>query len=153
MPTLKPRIAVTLNQGTYDVIARLAELQECSRGAVVAELLEAVAPALGRTVALLEAAAEAPKQVHEGLRSVIEGTHDDLLSALGDGFKQMDFLLSELSGGKVDPHVVTRGSGSGGTGGATQRKKPSKPDVARVPAKKAASKRTGGKDAGKKRSI
>ena len=134
MPTIKPRIAVTLNQNTFEVIARMASLQGCSRGSVVAELLDSVAPSLSRTVALMEAAAQAPKQVRDGLRAVVENTHDDLVRVSGDAIQQLDFLLGEFSRESVNPHVVTRGSGSGETRGSEGDKKPSKPATARVPA-------------------
>lgn len=135
MPTIKPRIAVTLNQNTFEVIARMASLQGCSRGSVVAELLDSVAPSLSRTVALMEAAAQAPKQVRDGLRAVVENTHDDLVRVSGDAIQQLDFLLGEFSRESVNPHVVTRGSGSGETRGSQGEKKRSKPATAR-PSKK-----------------
>lgn len=111
MPTLKPRVQVTLEPQTHEVIERLAHLQGRSRGAVIAELLDSVAPVLAKTVALLEAAAQAPQQVKDGLRSVVQSTHDEFLDVSGDMIKQMDWLFTELSGGGANPHVVTRGSG------------------------------------------
>lgn len=153
MPTAKPRIAVTLNEQTFQVIARMAELQGCSRGSVVADLLESVAPALIRTVALLEAAAAAPKQVRDGLRGVVEDTYQQLVGVAGDSITQMDWLLSELSGAEANPHVVTRGSGSGETRGSEGEKKRSKPVTTRVTAKQAKPAGKGVKDAGRKRSV
>ena len=111
MPTAKPRIAVTLEQSTFEVIARMASLQGVSRGSVVAELLDSVAPVLARTVALLEAAAAAPKQVQDGLREVVESAHDDFMVIAGDATNQLDMLFDAFSKSGVDPHVVTRGSG------------------------------------------
>lgn len=111
MPTAKPRIAVTLDQSTFEVIARMAALQGVSRGSIVADLLDSVAPVLTRTVALLEAAAIAPKQVQDGLREVAQSAHDDLLVIAGDAAKQFDMLFDSLSEAWADPHVVTRGSG------------------------------------------
>lgn len=111
MPTAKPRIAVTLDQSTFEVIARMAALQGVSRGSIVADLLDSVAPVLTRTVALLEAAAIAPKQVQDGLREVAQSAHDDLLVIAGDASKQFDMLFDSLSQAWADPHVVTRGSG------------------------------------------
>jgi len=113
MPTLKPRIAVTLNQATFDVIVRMSVLQGVSRGAVVADLLESIAPVLTRTVALLEAAALAPKQVRDGLVEVVELAHDELVGIAGDATGQLDDLLVGFSNLGVDPHIVTRGSGRG----------------------------------------
>lgn len=118
MPTVKPRIAVTLPQETFDVLARLAELQNRSRGSVVAELLVEITPPLARTVALLEAAFAAPNQVKEGLRSVVEGVHRELVAVSGDGINQMDMLLEQLKAlpdGGSTPVPVTRGSGTDST--------------------------------------
>jgi hypothetical protein len=151
MPTAKPRIAVTLNQQTFEVIARMAQLQGCSRGSIVADMMDAVAPALTRTIALLEAAADAPQQVRDGLRSVVESTHNDLVEASGGAIKQMDFLLDAFSGGGVNPHVVTRGSGLTDTPLPQSPKTKPKPATTRVPAKSAKPTSTGVKDAGKKR--
>ncbi|WP_460985719.1 hypothetical protein, partial [Staphylococcus aureus] len=75
MPTLKPRVAVTLENQTHEVISRLASLQKRSRSAVIADLLDSIVPALSRTVALLEAAREAPNEVKRGLIAVIWGIH------------------------------------------------------------------------------
>lgn len=98
MPTVKPRFVVTCEPDTHEVLQRLADLQGRSRGAIVAELLDEVAPALARTVALLEAAAAAPEQVKAGLRAVVEGVYDDLVEVTGDGVRQMDMILDALEG-------------------------------------------------------
>lgn len=155
MATTKPRVAVTLDEHTHAVIARLAELQGRTRGSVIAELLDEVAPVLGRTVALLEAAAAAPEQVKAGLRSVVEGVHRDLVKVAGDSVGQLDMLLA-VAGKQVDgetglqgdgetglqgsegsaegganPHVVTRGSGQGGRGAGRAAKGRKKPNGSR----------------------
>lgn len=98
MPSSKPAIAVRLPQHVFDVFARLAELQGRSKGSVVAEILEAVYPPLMRTVALLEAAAEAPKQVRESLVGVLEDIERDLVKTAGGSLAQMDWLVEELRG-------------------------------------------------------
>lgn len=126
MPTKKPRFAITCNPTTHEVVSRLAVLQGKSRGAVVAELLDEVAPILARTVSLLEAAAAAPKQVKDGLRSVLESVHDDLVAVSGDSINQMDMLIGAFQG-EANPHIVTRGSGMGGEGASKGREKAERP--------------------------
>lgn len=115
MPTIKPRVQVTLEPETHAVIERFAQLQGRTRGSVIAELLDSVAPSLTRTVALLEAAFEAPESIKSGLRGVIEGLQGDLVNASGDTAKQLDFVLNQMEQdaqkSAADPHVVTRGSG------------------------------------------
>jgi len=112
MPTIKPRVAVTLEPSTHEVIARMAQLQDRTRGAVIAELLDAVAPSLARTVALLEAAQEAPEQVKKGLLGVLDDMHDELLGVTGRANTQVDSIVSAMRRDVVNPHVVTRGSGT-----------------------------------------
>jgi len=125
MPTAKPRVQVTLEPETHAVIERLAALQGRTRGSVIAELLDSIAPPLTRTIALLEAAAEAPNDVKRGFRAAVEASHQELVALTGDASKQLDAFL-DLLGSEgapehgVDPHVVTRGSG-------TQPPAPAKP--------------------------
>lgn len=115
MPTLKPRVQVTLEPETHAVIDRLATLQGRTRGSVIAEFLDSIAPSLTRTVALIEAAMEAPNDVKRGLRAMVEGVHQELVDVSGDASAQLDMLLDQLSNqgsdSGADPHVVTRGSG------------------------------------------
>lgn len=135
MPTIKPRVQVTLEPATHAVIERLAVLQGRTRGAVIADLLDSVAPVMGRSVALLEAAAAAPQQVKEGLRSVVQGVHDDLVAVSGSAARSMDELFEAyggLSGGGSTPVPVTRGSGTDSTLTSQtpkKRNKGSKPGV------------------------
>ncbi|MCY1452658.1 hypothetical protein D9M71_695890 [compost metagenome] len=90
---------------------------------------------MARTIALLEAAAAAPLEVKRGLRSVVEGVHDDLVAVAGDTIKQMDMLLGEFQGGSEvgsTPVSVTRGSGTDSTPTPKKKKsqrKGSKPGV------------------------
>jgi len=124
-----------MEPATHEVIERFARLQGRTRGAVIAELLDSVAPSLARTVALLEAAFEAPKEVKRGLRGVVEGLHQELIGVTGaasDTSKQLDMLLAQMGsdeGGEagVDPHVVTRGSGIPPHTSKKAAKKPRKP--------------------------
>lgn len=127
MPTIKPRVQVTLEPETHAVIERFAALQGRTRGSVIAELLDSIAPSITRTVALLEAAVAAPESIKDGLRAVVEGAQEDLADAAGDASKQLDMLMRSLgSDGAPDegnPHVVTRGSGTD----STTPRKPTKP--------------------------
>ncbi len=135
MPTAKPRIAITLPPHTHEVIRRLAELNGQPMSKIVSELVEAVAEPLMRTVALLEAAAAAPKQIRDGLRGTVQQMERELYGAAGYTLGQMDWLINEmgkeapgagatepatarpapgvLASGKVkaNPHIVIRGSG------------------------------------------
>lgn len=118
MPTLKPRVQVTLEPYTHDVIDRFARLQNRTRGSIISELLDSIAPPLARTVALLEAAQEAPKSVKKGLRSVVDGLHGELLAVTGEAGVALERLeavidgQNDLFGDGSTPVSVTRGSGT-----------------------------------------
>lgn len=158
MPTTKPRVQVTLEPETHNIIERLAALQGRTRGAVIADLIDSVAPAIGRTVALLEAALEAPEKVKQGLLEAVTAAHAEIASFAGEGHQRLDSFMEELSAFEVpadgvNPHVVTRGSGSGKTRGSSTLKKASGPATARVPAKTKPKQDKGAKDARKNGSI
>lgn len=127
MPSSKPVIAVRLSPHVFEVFRRLAELQGKSRGGVLAEILESIYPPLMRTVALLEAAAEAPSQVRQGLVRTLEHVELDLVRSLGGNLAQLDFLLTragEASAhagpqGGHGPKTAHRGSGKAKKGGST----------------------------------
>lgn len=137
MPTLKPRVQVTLEPQTHEIIDRFARLQKRTRGSIISELLDSIAPPLARTVALLEAAQEAPKSVKQGLRSVVEGLHGDLVAATGQAsvaLEQLQLVIEDGSGTGSTPVSVTRGSGTDSTPSSTRKKsstKGSKPGVSK----------------------
>ena len=97
MPTSKPRITITTTQPIAETIGRLATLQGCSKSHVVNDLLEAVHPPLMRTVALLEAAQEAPRQVRAGLHDTIHALEMEITGDLGKSLAQMDWLTGKLT--------------------------------------------------------
>lgn len=124
MPTKKPRCTITFDPNVYHTLTRLAELQGITKSAVIGEFFDAIHPPLMRTVALLEAAAEAPRQVRAGIRQTVEDMERLLVASAGEGIRHMDAVLEELQaaasgpsaaepqrpGEAADPHVVTRGS-------------------------------------------
>lgn len=86
---------VTMNVHDHEVIARFAELQGKTRGRIVAEILETIIPPLRNSVALFEAAAEAPAQVRENLKQSLALMERDLVGAAGASMAQADWLLKE----------------------------------------------------------
>ncbi len=67
MPTLNPRINVTLPTSLDHLVARMATHTRVSKSQVLRELLEAAEPALQRAVALMDAAAVASAEARAGL--------------------------------------------------------------------------------------
>jgi hypothetical protein len=96
MPTKKPRITITFPENLKSTIQRFADLQGVSFGAVVVDLLETVHDPLMRTLAILDAAREAPVEVRRGLRQVFDDVERDLVKSAGSGLAQMDWVLERV---------------------------------------------------------
>lgn len=145
MATDKPRITITLNPHVYATLKRMSELGGQPMSTIISELLDSVHEPFMRTVALLDAASQAPNQVKDGLRQSFQAVEREMYGAVGYTVAQMDWLIEQLgdppsgdtvrparagravspsvvnlasSSGqtkrrarKVNPHVVTRGSG------------------------------------------
>ena len=110
------RLTISMDERFYDVVSRMAELQGRSMSAVLNDFHMSMYEPLMRTVALIDAANQAPEQVKQGLRETAERLERDL-AGLGDQtILDLGALLSsaesDVSGG-VDPRLVTRGSGGG----------------------------------------
>jgi hypothetical protein len=67
MPTLNPRINVTLPASLDQLVSRMAAHSRVSKSQVLRELLEAAEPALQRAVILMDAATQASTQARTGL--------------------------------------------------------------------------------------
>lgn len=80
-----------------ETVSRLAKLQGRSKSAVINDLLESVHPPLMRTVALLEAAQDAPQQVKAGLRQTVLDLERELVGNTGSGLAQMDWLRTKFT--------------------------------------------------------
>jgi len=130
MATNKPRITISLNPNVYATLKRMSELGKQPMSSIVTELLESVHDPLMRTVAFLEAAADAPKQVRDGLRESFETVEREMYQTAGHTVAQIDFLTEQMldgsrgaaapdapefhqQAGKSNPHIVIRGSGLG----------------------------------------
>ncbi len=74
MPTLNPRVNVTLSPTTHRTVESLAKLQRVSKSMVLRELLEASEPALAQAVAMMEAANEMSIAARKKFAEELDGT-------------------------------------------------------------------------------
>ena len=135
MPTTKPRITVTLEPHTYDVLSRLSAVGGESMSALVAQFVDVSVPSLERMVVVLERAKSAPQEARAGLLAAVERAERTLLPALMQAQDMGDLFIADLDHGSMrgatpapaqreraaapasapkveDPRLVTRGSGS-----------------------------------------
>lgn len=149
MATKRARFTISLNPHMYATLKRLSELGGQPLSTIVSEILESVHEPFMRTVALMEAAASAPREVKDGLRQTVENVERELYGTIGYSTAQIDWLTEQFGkkgGGEKagacaaaspppaspNPHVVTRGSGSPKTSHTAPPKTAFKPIKTRV---------------------
>ncbi len=121
MPTLNPRITITLTPSVAVVLREMSHLAGNSQSAVVGELLEMCLPVFERVVAALKAAASIQESAKTEIAAGLERAQAKLEQQMGLNLGEMDELLRPLmeTAEKVarrgsTPVPVTRGSGGGG---------------------------------------
>ena len=96
MPTINPRINVTLSPSLDHLVVRLAAMQRLSKSQVLRELLEAAEPALQRAVTLMESAASATSAVKENLARSLSRSQDKVEAHLAHLMTEMDQTSADL---------------------------------------------------------
>ena len=76
MPTLNPRVNVTLSPSLDSLVARLAKLERVSKSMVLRELLEAAEPSLQAAVAMMDAAKGAGVEARKRIANDMQKTMD-----------------------------------------------------------------------------
>lgn len=144
MPTVNPRITITLTPAVATVLRELSKLAGNSQSAIVGELLEMSLPVFERVVTALKAAAaiqeSAKTEIAAGLERAQGKLEDQMGLMLGDMDETLRPLLEQAekiarrgaaavgaasNGRPSTPVLVTRGSGRAGQ--ATERTKPPPP--------------------------
>lgn len=93
MATTKPRVTITLEPHVYETFKVFAEAQDTRPSKVISELLTEVEPSIRKTLAILLAAKDAPKQVLDELRHTFEGFAEQVDSVSGSAQESLDLAL------------------------------------------------------------
>jgi hypothetical protein len=96
MPTLNPRVNVTLSPTLDRLVDRLATHQRVSKSQVLRELLETAEPALQRVVLLMDAASKAQREVRNGLARSLGKAQDSIEGDLSAGLRSLDAITADL---------------------------------------------------------
>lgn len=99
MPTTRPRITITLDQRSHEVLTRLSAASGDSMSEIVAGFVDLAVPSLERVVAVLERAKAAPAEARAGLAAAIERAERDVIPGLQQAVGQWDLFLSEAAAG------------------------------------------------------
>lgn len=83
MPTLNPRITITLDESTSLQLRRLSDLTGNSQSRLVSELLQESGPVFARTILVLEAAQKAKQELKTGPAARLSSAQGRLEAGLG----------------------------------------------------------------------
>lgn len=95
MPTVKPRINLTMPPHRYDLVKRLAAAQGVSMASVISEVLDEVYPVLERVCVVLEAARRAKETQISGMREAVAAAEADLAPLMYQATTQFDMFIDE----------------------------------------------------------
>lgn len=114
MPTLKPRVSITMESDDLAVLDRYAAASGTPRATIVSGLLSSAIPELLRASELIEMANAAPRHIREGIISNLSNATADALGFLQpfhtDFHLAMRALQQELP---LDPSKRREGSALG----------------------------------------
>jgi hypothetical protein len=96
MPTKKPRIQVSLATSEYELVKRLAKLQERSMSQVLSDLFTEIAPVYERVAVVLQAAKRAQQSAHEGFRNAAEKAQAEIAPHMAAAIAQFDIFEEQL---------------------------------------------------------
>ena len=100
LATSKPRITVTFEPRTYEVLSRMAASQGESMSQLVAGLVELAVPSFERVLVVVERAATASDEVKAGMRAALDRAERDIVPQLVEVAKQHDMFLSTFGAGE-----------------------------------------------------
>lgn len=96
MPTVNPRVNVTLSPSLDALVSSMATHQRVSKAQVLRELLEAAEPALQRAVALMDAAKKAAGELKAGLVQSLEAEQSRAEREYARTLRGMEAISSDL---------------------------------------------------------
>lgn len=123
MPTIKPRITITLSDEQHATLQSLAQVQGVSMSSIIVDLLDTTLPVLQRLAEVLRNAANAPQAVLDDLKASLNSAEADMLGHGTSVMSQLDVLVG-LSGGAGDGGPATAAGGRAGPPEAVTISKP-----------------------------
>lgn len=96
MPTVNPRVQVTLSPSLDNLVRRLALHQRTSKSQILRDLLEAAEPALERAAALMDAASKAAPSVLSGFAKSLQQAQDVAEDMAAVTISRLDRLEGDL---------------------------------------------------------
>ena len=98
MPTVNPRITLTIQPHRHDLLKRLSALQGVSMAALVSDILEEFYPVMERVCAALEMAQHAQQTSRQGLRNAAIQAEANLAPLAASVMDQFDQFMKQVEG-------------------------------------------------------
>jgi hypothetical protein len=119
MPTTKPRLTITLEPRTHEVLARLSAAGGESMSALITQFVDLAVPSMERLVVILEHAKRAPMEVKEGLAGALERAESETIPRIVAALDQGDMFLEDVMSAvqNVPDRTEAAGASRTGTGG------------------------------------
>jgi hypothetical protein len=102
MPTMNPRVAITLPPYRHALLKRMAKLQGVSMSSMVSNLLDEFYPVLERVCVALEMAQKAQESSRDGLRRAADKALEEIQPLLAASMQQFDMFMQTISVGGDD---------------------------------------------------
>lgn len=122
MPTLNPRLTVTLKPSTFAQLREVSRLTGNSQSALIGEILEQAEPVFSRLIQVLSAAEQAKHELKAKAAADLEGAQARLEAQMGLMLGEFDnvtgSLLHEVEAVRRRARRATSGQPAGGTNGA-----------------------------------
>ena len=109
MPTQKPRVTLTLEPAVNETFRVFAEAQGTRPSKVIAELLAEVEPSIRKTLALLLAAKDAPKEVISDLVRSFDDAARGVEALADNAYSKLDNAEFQLGLGLSQPPYINKG--------------------------------------------
>lgn len=101
MPSVKPRLALTLPQHRYDLLERLARLQGVSKASIVTGLMEEAWPVLERVCVAIEAVQRMQQDVKPGFREACDQAISEIEPYAHSIANQFDLFINGVVSGSA----------------------------------------------------
>jgi hypothetical protein len=116
MPTVNPRIQVTIKPSQYRLLKNLAKLRRLSMSRVLSELFDEIEPVYERVAVVLQAAVRAQSSATAGMRHAFEKAEGEMAPHVAAAMGQLDLLVAQAQGDAPPPASASTASGAGSAG-------------------------------------
>ena len=127
MPTLKPRISISLEPEQLAILDRFAKATNTPRATVVSDLLAATLPQLEKVSELGELAKAAPRRLQEALVDDLSNATVEVMGGLQRAQEDYESMVSNLTGAGKSRRAVSGPSPDAKRSAADARKRKSGP--------------------------